>query len=248
MAASPLLAQQALDDWDLTVDAARRVTLASSAFSSGQTIAVRCSAGTLDVMIAGLPAREGVSRYLELGRGDAKAEPAHWLNNGGTIFSTTPARTARELRRQGRLEVAVAVEPGDDSALRRYQFELPSGSAAVEQVLNACDTPVDEARDSLPRWVQPRTYPPSLWRSLLRPEFPQAAASAGIESGFVVLGCVVAPQGRLADCTIEHESDRRAGFGRAALRSSASARLSEPTEGGPAPGEVIIFTVRFRVS
>lgn len=239
---------QPIDDWDLTVDPTSRVTLASSAFSSGQALAVRCMAGKLDVLVVGVPSLEGASRYLEVGQGDAPPSRAYWFNDGGTVFSNTPAATARALRGGGRLDLSVAVTQDDDGPLRRYQFNLPAASASVRQVLEACDTPLEDARDNLPRWVQPRGYPHNIWRSVVSPDYPQVAASAGIESGFAVLSCLVGRQGRLSDCTVEHESDKRADFGRAALRSAAVSRLSESLEGGPKPGEVIIFNVRFQTS
>lgn len=59
MTSAPALAQDAGDDWDLTVDEAQGVTLATVGYSSGQALAVRCLNGDLDVLVSGLPPMEG---------------------------------------------------------------------------------------------------------------------------------------------------------------------------------------------
>jgi TonB family protein len=243
-----LASAQTSDDWDLTVDEAQRLTAASTGYSSGQAIAVRCRAGTLDVLIAGLPIVDAVSRYLELSHGEGPTETGSWLNQAGTVFSATPARTARRLRAGGTLAIATTVDDASDSRLRRYRFELPSQSDAVGRVLQACDAPPTDARDSLPRWPQPRVFPQDFWLRQPTPEYPQAAASAGIESGFAVLSCIVQHEGRLRDCRIEYESDRRGRFGESAVRAMSTARLSQAILAGPVEGQVLNFTIRFQVS
>ncbi|HZW15570.1 MAG TPA: TonB family protein [Brevundimonas sp.] len=248
LAASPAAAQDPGDDWDLTVDEAGQLTLASAGYSSGQAIAVRCKAGVIDVLVSGLPSLDGRSRYLELTLGEHPTETGYWITDGALIFSTTPARSARQFREGGQLKLSVAATPEADSPLRQYLFELPPRSASVDRVLETCGAPLADARDDLPRWNQPRVFSPTLWSRHPVAEYPQAAARAGIESGFAVLGCIVGEEGQLQDCRIERESDRRAGFGDAALRSMRLARLSLTSDGAPRAGEVMTLMIRFQVA
>lgn len=69
-----------------------------------------------------------------------------------------------------------------------------------------------------PRWARP-----------LRPHFPRAARSAGIDEGRVVLNCGFGRMGDLTGCRITDETPPGLGFGAAALRAAASARLSART-------------------
>ena len=65
LAAFPASAQEVTDDWALTVDQSRNLMLATAAYSTGQTIAVRCRAGVLDVLVTALPVVAGRSRFVE---------------------------------------------------------------------------------------------------------------------------------------------------------------------------------------
>lgn len=76
-------------------------------------------------------------------------------------------------------------------------------------------------------------------------EFPERATSRGIESGRVVLNCLVQPNGSMTDCNIVSEDPSGAGFGSAALAGARRARLSPRTVDGAAQGARVNFTVRF---
>ena len=60
--ASPVSAQQADDGWDLIVDESQNMSMAVAAYSSGQSLAVRCRDGDLEVLLSGLPPLEGETR------------------------------------------------------------------------------------------------------------------------------------------------------------------------------------------
>jgi protein TonB len=86
------------------------------------------------------------------------------------------------------------------------------------------------------------------WQRQPAPEFPERAASRGIESGSVQLVCTVAANGSATNCSIVSEEPAGAGFGQAALRSMSRARFSPRTVDGVAEGGRARFTVRFRLA
>lgn len=248
MAAAPALAQDAGEDWDLTVDEAQGVTLATVGYSSGQAIAVRCLNGDLDVLISGLPPMEGISRRIEATWPDGRTEVGGWFpaNDGSLIFSPAPGVDARRLRQGGPLQLAVALDFPTTSPLRRYALDLPARSANLDQVLDACGAGGPDPRDDLVRWNQPIGMT-DLWRRQPTPMYPQEAAH--LSAGFATFSCVVAEGGRLTDCRTERESHaRRYGFGEAALRSLRDARVATADEGGPPPGTLLLGAVRFRLA
>jgi TonB family protein len=248
LAGSPAAAQEAGAAWNLIVDEAQHATLAVTATSTGQTIAVRCLAGQLDVLVAGLPSLSGRSRYLQTTWGSRSPEGGFWLAEDTTVFSETPARSARLLRRGGRLTLMVAEAPEPDSPLRPYGFELPRDAASVDRVLEACGAPMEDPRDDLSRWTQPRVFPPNLWSRPPVADYPSAAAEAGIESGFAVVGCIVGQGGRLQDCRVERENPQGAGFGEAAMRAMRGTRMSLTDDSAPEIGQVVTTILRFQTA
>jgi hypothetical protein len=248
LAALPVSAQDVTDDWALTVDQSRNLMLATAAYSTGQTIAVRCQAGVLDVLVTALPVVAGRSRFVETTVGERPTERGWWFSGeaGAAILSATPAPTARSLRAGGRLRLSVALDTENDGPMRRYAFDLPGQSASLDRVLDACGTPKTDARDDLPRWMRSQVSVDELWSRRAFPEFPIEAINAGIGSGYAVLSCVIGADGRSLQCQVESESDRRAGFGRSALRAMSASRVSLTAEGGPRPGELAVFMVFFQ--
>jgi protein TonB len=79
-------------------------------------------------------------------------------------------------------------------------------------------------------------------------EFPERAMSRGIESGQVVMNCLVSPNGSLSDCNVVSESPSGAGFAQAAQAGARRARLSPRTVDGAAVGARVTFTTRFRAA
>ena len=77
-------------------------------------------------------------------------------------------------------------------------------------------------------------------------EFPERASARGIDSGRVVLNCLVNANGSMSDCNIVSEDPQGAGFGSAAVSGARRARLSPRTVDGAAQGARVNFTVRFQ--
>lgn len=248
--AAPAFAQEAENDWDIVVDESRQMTLAVAAYSSGQTIAVRCRHVELEVLISGLPPFEGLNRRVEAAFSDGRVEGANWFTggDGSLVFSPVPRIDARRLRQGGALQLSVAVAPEPESPLRRYAFDLPARSANLDQVLDACGAAQPDPREAMVRWTPPESAT-NFWRRMPTPEFPEAAAAAGLDSGAVAFSCVVAEAGRLTDCRVERESaHRRYGFGQSALRALRDASVILAEEGGPEPGQLIVMVFRFQIA
>ena len=247
--AAPATAQQDGDDWDLHLDEAQQVTLASVAYSSGQRIAVRCRAGTLDVILSGLPRDTDPTQYIEVTFADGRIESPSWFNStdGALAFSSTPARFARRLRSGGRLQLATGPFDEPEVPMQRRVFDLPGRSTVLDRVLAACDVPLADARDDLVQWRMPRGEAVNFWQRMATPGYPSQAAAAGVDSGMAVLSCVVGAEGQMLDCRIERESQGGMGFGAAALRSMPSARLDMSKPAGPQPGQLVIGVYRFEV-
>lgn len=240
--------QASEDDWDVVVDSAQRLTTASVAYSSGQSIVVTCRAGDLNVIVRGVNPDAGLSRYTEVAIDQQHLDAQNWFNlsDGGAVLSGTPAFHARRFRNGGALGFGVGPSGLHPRVAQRFVMDLPDGFEGVDQVLTACGVPLSDPRDSLPRWNPFAFSGDSPWVRMGRPEFPTAAAAAGIETGFAVSSCIVGPRGEPLECRVEKESDPRAGFGNAAVRSLRSARVVVGGEGGAVPGQVLVALMRFR--
>lgn len=247
--ASPAGAQEAVDDWDLIIGESQDMMLAVVGWSSGQTLAVRCRAGDLELLLSGLPPLEGQSRRIETTYSDGLVEAGYWYSSGdgSLVFSPVPRLDSRRLRRGGALQVSAAVATDPEAPLRRYALDLPSASANLDRVLADCGADRPDARDDLVRWTIPSGTAEDFWRRLPTPDYPEAAASLG--SGFAVFSCIATGDGRLTDCRTERESHhRRFGFGDAALRSLRYARIAPADDTGPPAGRLVIGTIRFRLA
>jgi TonB family protein len=138
------------------------------------------------------------------------------------------------------------MRPAPDAAARRYVLDLPTMSANLDQVLQACGADQPDPRADMVRWSEPPGME-GLWRRLPTPQYPEEAAHLG--AGFVTVSCIVGEGGRLTDCRTERESHaRRFGFGEAALSSLRDARVAPAEEGGPQPGQLFLATIRFRLA
>lgn len=247
--AFPAHARQTTDDWDLIVDESQDMKLAVVGYSSGQTLAVRCRDGELELLLSGLPPLEGQTRRIEATYGDGRIEAGAWFTSGdgSLVFSQVPRLDARRLRQGGPLVLSVAVATDPEAPLRRYALDLPAQSANLDQVLASCGADRPDPRDDLVRWMAPPDPGVDFWRRLPEPDYPEAAVRLG--AGLVVFSCISAGDGRLIDCRTERESHhRRYGFGDAALKSLRNARIAPAEEGGPPAGRLIIATIRFRIA
>jgi len=241
-AASPAIAQDPNEDWDLTANAERQLTLATLDFGDN-VLALRCQAGTLDLLLTGVPVSTGPTRSAVVSAGAIGEETQIWsaLPGQPVIGADEPARLARQLRAGGPLDVRLAPEDAADRP-RRYQLTAPPSERAVNAVLTACGEPLDEPRDLIAR-LSPGNGPS--WAAQPIPAFPDNPVAIAAERAGVNLSCIVGPDLGLTDCRVEAESPTGAGFGASALRSARDARLNPPADGTDIRGQMLRFTMRF---
>lgn len=235
-------------DWDVRREPGSRLMVAFTAFDNGLAIGARCTAGTYEVAIAGLPkpSSELDRRPLRIGFNGGPLQDEVWFvaGNGETAISSLPAPFARTLREGGRMDVVV---PGGGEGGRniRYVVDLPPSGEAIDQTLTACGRPLEDSRDSQLDSVPEGGLQADIkWRSEPRVAFPLQ----GSGSGFVTVSCLTQATGAVRDCAIEAEYPARLGFGRAALRAMDDARLElADGSGGPLTVRLIVFTAVFYV-
>jgi len=83
------------------------------------------------------------------------------------------------------------------------------------------------------------------WSRQPTAEFPERAASRGIERGRVSLECTVNPNGSMSGCQVLSEDPAGAGFGQAALTGARRARVSPREVDGAAVGARVTFNMTF---
>lgn len=244
-AASPAFAQDWADDWDLTTDPDQQLTLASLDFG-GNAVALRCRGGVLDFLLTGVPATAGSSRTVRVTAGGLVDETQRWLTQPGlsVLSPSEPGRLARLLRAGGDLVLRVEPASEEDRPLR-YQLAIPPSAAALDQVLSACGEALAENWDLMPRLGPDQSV---TWAYQRRPEYPEAAALAGMPYGVVRIACIVPDAGRFRDCRVLSETPGGLGFGRSALSAALQSQVALPENDASAVGKVIQFTVRFRGS
>lgn len=242
--ASPVIAQDSDEDWDLKEDPQQQLTMATLNFGSNQ-LALRCRAGALDFLLTGVPPTDAATRTVRVSAGPIHTEHQVWLAWPGQpiISSGEPGRLARQLRAGGELDVRLeATETGERP--HRYRLPVPTSTMSVDRVLTACSVPLADDWDLLPR-TEPGLI---VWASSPRPDYPPLAMDRGMESGEARLVCLVAAGGALDQCRILSEFPAGGGFGRSAQRSAERARLGLPEDETTVIGNVVSFTVRFRAS
>lgn len=233
---------QSADDWDLVDGTTPGLTMASVAFSGGSAIAVRCQAGTLDVLVAGLPASTSLSRTVETTMPGIAPESETWLvqPGSGVISPPEPARIARMLRSGGHLDLHVLPEAEDAPGVR-LALDYPASAAAIDRVLGACEIPLSDEHDAIRRL----TSVFGQWERRPTPNFPERAAEKDVKDGAVRLGCVFDAEGRPGDCWILSETPPGVGFGPSALAAARDSRMSRPAGDGIA---VVVFIIRFQIA
>lgn len=243
LGASPSLAQQATEDWDLTTNAEQQLTLATLDFGAN-VLALRCRAGDLDMLVTGVPVSTGATRKVQVSAGAIAAEDQVWIAQPGqpVLGADEPARLARQLRAGGDLDIRLDPEGPTDRS-HRYRLTVPASAAAVDAVLTACDKPLDEPRDLLVRASEATS-----WSAMAIPAFPTTPAAQNVERARVRLSCIISPDWGLTDCQVESESPPDAGFGASALRSARESRLNPPANGTDIRGQLLLFVMRFEPS
>lgn len=239
--ASPSLAQDAADDWDLTADPAQQLTLATLDFGDN-ALALRCKAGVLDLLLTGTPVTDASIRTVQVTVAGLEGERQRWLSQPGApvLSASEPDRLARLLRPGG--ELGLRIEPlAEGGGSLRYLLPVPPSVSAINQVLSACEANLADEWDLRPRPVTPVT-----WAHHEVPEYPETAAAGNIGLATVRIGCIVPADGRLEECRVLYEAPDGMGFGRAALNAARDSRVSLPEGDTSSVGTVIIYSVRFR--
>ncbi|NBW12429.1 MAG: hypothetical protein EBR82_30800 [Caulobacteraceae bacterium] len=233
------------EDWDLAVRPETQLTAATVDFGTS-LVAVRCQAGTLDVLLTGAPAAAGTDRHVRLSVGAIADEEQVWLSTPGSPVVSPPNadRVARQLRTGGTLDVRIDALPagGDFPATppRRYRLPIPASPAAIDQVLTACGQPLTNPRDALPRATA------VTWRTLPQGQFPQGAMQDGVKAAAVRLSCLVGASGTPEECLVVSTDPPRDDFRQQALDAARLGALDLGAMPGQA-GRVIEFTIRYRL-
>lgn len=243
--ALPALAQDAPADWDLVRDPAKKSVLAFTVFDVGLSVAFRCVDGSLNTVIAGLPASRQDRRTLQLGFQDRPPYDSLWTatTDRTVAVGDYPAMLARDFREGGSLKLTVAGGAPDGRNLR-YDVELPASNGAIDEVLTSCGRPLIDPRDEIMAAIPDSGLPVGMdWARPPRPSFP----NTNYASGFVVTTCLTTPDGRLDACVVEMEHPHDSGFGEATLRSTRRARLRNTAQPGqPVPPQLVSFRTNFR--
>lgn len=243
--ASPARAQDGVEDWDLTIDPAQQVSLASLDFG-GNALALRCKGGVLDFLLTGVPATTESFRTVRVTAGGIVDEPQTWLTQPGlsVLSPSEPGRLARLLRAGGELVLRVEPASADDRSLR-YQLAIPPSGAALDRVLSACGEALTEDWDLRPRLGPDQSV---TWTYQTQPEYPEIAALAGAPHGVVRIACIVPDAGRFRDCRALSETPAGLGFGRSAVSAALRSQVALPENDASAVGKIVQFTVRFRAN
>lgn len=238
--ASPSLAQDAADDWDLTADPAQQLTLATLDFGDN-ALALRCKAGVLDLLLTGTPVTTDRFRVIDVTGPGIAEESQAWRTRPDlpVVSAAEPGRLARLLRVGGDLDLRLpAAAPGERRL--RYRLPVPPSAASVDGVLSACSEPLTDEWDLRPRASNLD------WARRPLPEYPQTAVAAGGPTGDVRVACIVPADGRLRDCRVVSETPAGVGFGQSALQSALMSNVSLPENDGSTVGAVVHFNIRFQ--
>lgn len=228
---------QTSDDWDVSTDAGRRLTVASVEYESGALLRVQCQAGQLDVAISGLPASPADSRPYARSLPDGRLIQSYWTGAPatGTLLSGEPVRDARSFKAGGALKLASGADAHPPLSI---DLDLPSQSNGIDQVLTACGRPLVDPRDMLIAVNDLMLEAPSLEIS------DKAARYSDIR---IEISCVVAA-GRLAECQSDHETPTapEAGEDTARLANGHRLRLRDPAAAEGQLLDVVLTGKRIR--
>lgn len=238
--ATPVLAQDAADDWDLGRDPAHNLTVAAVTFDNFG-VAVRCMDEVMSVIVSGVPDGKGL-RQIGFQMNDAENSTSSWVTgaNGTTLFAVWPTYVATELRKGGRL--ALTVPDAATGRDRRIVTDLPESRDSVAQVFQACgrEPPGASGNNAASHTDLGRL----VWARTPTPQFPGDAETG---RGMAALECIVKADGKLRACRIESEFPQGSGFGRAATygaNRTGRVRLPEG-ETGSLEGRHIAFVVNY---
>jgi hypothetical protein len=240
--ASPALAQDAAEDWDLAVDPGQELTLASLDFGDN-ALTLRCKAGVLDFLLTGTPLSTEAIRAVRVTAGGIADERQAWHTQPGlpVLSASEPDRLARQLRAGGDLDVRIEPVTTGERALR-FRLTLPASGAALDRVLSACGASLTDEWD-----LRPRAGGTVTWAHQELPEYPEAGAMRNIGLASVRMACIVPASGRFEECRILYEAPEGLGFGRNALAAARGSSVALPPGDLSDVGKVVQFTMRFRM-
>lgn len=239
--ALPALAQDPAEDWDLTVDPAQELTLATLDFGDN-ALALRCKSGTLDLLMTGTPVTDASLRVVQVTVGGLSGERQTWLSQAGApvLSASEPDRLARLLRPGG--ELGLRIEPlAEGGRSLRFLLPIPASASAIDRVLAACGANLSDDWD-----LRPRSSGTVTWAHQRPPEYPEAAVMRNIPVADVRIACIVPADGRLQECKVVSESHPDFGFGDSALAAARRSRVAFPEDDTTAVGAVVTWNVRFR--
>jgi hypothetical protein len=185
------------DDWEFQEDAAQGVSVAAVRYDAGQMIVVQCRRGGLTVVLTGLPpSSEPLS--MTATRSDGRRVNQTWVSAGapGAFRSVSPGRDARLMRGGG--AYAVQTAEGASHAVRAT-FDLPTQSASLDRVLNACGWALEDDRDLLAEAGEIRLDRPT-WRNRRERARPPTPPRGLAEHE---VSCIVSEM-RLQQCRADH--------------------------------------------
>lgn len=241
--ASPALAQDPAGDWDVTRDPDKKLIVAYTVFDSGLGVGARCSNGSYQVLVSGLPLATGTMRPLRVAFQDGALSDQDWSvgNDASVAFSEFPSLLAGDLREGGQMHIVVP-GGGQNGKNLRYVIDLPASGAAIDETLTACGRPLIDPRDAELAALGKDGLPTDLnWARPPEISYPDGQTYT---RGFANLTCLSRPDGYLRDCTVETEQPHGGGFGEAALNGTKGARLVNRL-GGPVPLRLISFRANF---
>ena len=225
-------------DWDFGEDRARDLSIAAVSFENFG-VAVRCMAGSLSVVMSGLPTASGL-RTIQYRMGDAPEMESKWVSgmDSNTAFAIWPRSVASGMSRGGRLSMGVP----DGETVRRYAVDLPPSADAIARVFRACDHELSPpGEDAAPAG---ENFAGLVWRKSPEINFPDRAR---YETGMAAILCLVRRDGRLQDCTVESEFPEGSGFGRAATLGAHQSGQVAPADASDSgmEGRRISFLARY---
>jgi TonB family protein len=240
-AASSAFAQDSAEDWDLTVDPTRQLTLASLDFGNNALV-LRCQAGVLDFLVTGTPVSTESARTVRVSAGGIANETQRWQTQPGlpVLSASEPDRLARQLRAGGDLDVRIEPAAAGERPMR-FRLNLPASAGSLDRALSACGASLADEWD-----LRPRAAGGLTWAQQVLPEYPEAAATRDIGLASVRLACIVPANGRLEECRVLYEAPDGLGFGRNALVAARNSSVALPAGDLSDVGKVVTFSMRFR--
>lgn len=246
----------AQDGWAIERPGRNQIS-ASTVFSTGQAVALRCTRRQAEVVVIGLPPalkpEDGLgstfSRRIETSVDGRRLPASTWLVSADpkAAFYTGPAMLMRAMLTGQELTLRV-MSPGGPAT--RIVLRLPEDRSGLETVFEECGLPRVDTRDGAldlsarPTEESPDTpsRPILTWKTMPRAGFPELAINRGVDEGLVVVSCIAQPDGLLRDCRSDYAAPAGYGFDGIAMAAMRNARL-EPRD--DPEDRAISFTMRF---